>query len=686
LRLDRIITVTLLAASIALIAATLLAQSGCFSKWASLGVSFAFSCVALAVFFRLVLTAVGWIRDETTNAKRVSKIAGGVIALIVCPLLAGILFFKPSENLAGNQDQGMYQAAACNIQRTGSTKITLPLLDALPESERPMWLPHMPVQFGRLKQAPAQYWCLAAGFVLEDQKALRGPASPHFPQGFPVVMASFLDVGGLAALNAANALFILCAACWLALLVSEWLGLGYGLLIIPFFVFNPLAIWSANRFYAEPLILFFWIGLIWSLHRTKEFPILSGVAAAFATAAACVAKIDALAMVGLLGFVILWHRSQLIWQRTALASSVVAALAVAFVLRQQNSPYLADTLASILGDRPLLVSSALLLVLAISSAFFRPKFVLFSKRPLLLPVIAVVLVLGTIIYLYFIRPLNGPTDRYYYIPLGREILSYRELTLQRLGWYFPYFGLWPLMLGLALSVAQIKTLSIRVFLVGGVVSLLFLAYDVRCNPLQPYCMRRFLPYALPLLLSGIAFTAHYVKAKTRFWPVVALPVVAVYLIGFINLDRELHSSHEHGGMRANLDELARAIPNDSIVVISSRSPLAQLALPLRCIWAKETFILNVDKRTPGQLRLLQESLLKQLGGPQRLFVLDTAETFPFNPGGKPQLVLATKWSTETQPGSYTEIGAAVRSVPWRCCLSELIKPVAAIQPARVPNQ
>jgi len=683
---DHIVAATLAGASIALLAATLLAQSGCYSKWIGYGVSSAFICVFLAVAHGLICALGKWISDEPSAGKRAGRIIGGLAAFAVCPLLAGVLFFHPSENLSGNQDQGMYLAAAFNIQRTGSTKIALPVIDGLPELDRHSWLPHMPVQFGRLKHAPAHYWCLATGFVLEDQQALRGPAVPHFPQGFPVAMAALLDVGGLTALNAGNALLILCAACWLALLVSEWLGAGYSLLVVPFFVFSPLVLWCANRFYAEPLVLFFWVGLVWSLHRSEEQPILSGFAAAFATAAACITKIDALAMVGLLGLVILWSRRQPIWQRTALAACVAGALAVATVLWQQNSPYLADTLASLLGDRSLLFFSAFLFVLAATPIFYRQKFTLFSKHPLLLPVVGVVLVLGTIVYLYLIRTLLGPTDRYHYIPLGKDILSYREMTLQRFGWYFPYGGLWPLMLGLALSITKLKTLSGRVFLAGGVASLLFLSYDVRCNPLQPYCMRRFLPYAVPLLISGAVFLAHFLKEKTRYWPALLLPILVVYAVGFVRLDRELNGSNEHDGLRKNLAELASAIPNDAIVVISSKSPLALLALPLRCIWAKETFIVNFDRRDPAQLRLLHASILKQLSGDQRLLVLDTVETFSFNSGIKTQLLLAKNWSTETQPGSYTEIGTASKSVPWQCCLSEFVRPNGGGQPLRLPNQ
>lgn len=627
--------------------------------------------VFLAVTFRLSHILKNWVCADPKKITRLVKITGGVLAFIVSPLLACYFFFNPSENLLGNHDQGMYLAAGFNIQRTGSTQIALPLLSVIPKAERSLWLQNMPVQYGRQKKAPKRYWSLVMGFVLKDQGEIAGPAIPHFPPGFPVLCASFFDAGGWNALNAENALLMLFAACWLAILVSDWVGPGFSLIVVPFLVFNPLALWSANRFYAEPLVLFFWVGLVWCLHRSKDIPVYSGLAAVFATAAACITKVDAIAMVCFLGVMIVYLRDQPAWRWSVFFAGIPAALTVATILRQQDSRYLPDTLAPLLQDPMLTAPTGLILAAAIVLILLRPKLTFLSKLPAWLPTFFALITLGLFVYFYFLRAIQGPTDRYYFGPLGKEILSYRELTLQRLSWYFPYGGFWPLAVGITFAIITLKTAPARIFLLGGVASIIFLSYDVRCNPLQPYCMRRFLPYALPLLVSGAAFLIYFLKQKTRHWPLVVAIVLLLYFDGAVGLDRQLHKSREHCGMRTNLERLASAIPADATIVISSKSPLAPLAIPLRCIFGKEIYILQFDKNNEPLIQSLRHSLLEQISGGRRLFILDTSESFSFSSGLSTRLALITKWYTEAQLGSYSEIGTSVKSTSWRCVLNEV---------------
>lgn len=610
--------------------------------------------------------------EEDSLPVRVGKallglvVMGGTLGLVVGR------YSHPSENLLGNHDQGMYVAAAVQTARTGSPSLSTSDLEELNRDKRKLWLQQQPAQTGRQNGLPPLYWGLPTGYFLADQQTLEGPAWPHFPPGFPTWLATLADTGGPVLLLGSNLLLTIIAACWLALLACEWFGVGAGLAAFPLFLLNPLVLWSANRHYAEPLLLVLWLGIVWHLTRRATAPVLTGIAVALGLAAACLTKIDALALLPLLGGFAVLGRTGPSWRYSLFAAALVAGSLAAWVLWARGAPYFGDTLRAISSDRtPLFVIGGVFLLVAMAVGFPPVRKWLSANPSPWLFGLVVVGVFVTLMAFRFVRARGGATDEFFYFPLGGAIPSYRELTLQRLDWYWPVFGVWPLLAVLGYIALHVRESTIRVFLLAGAASLLFLAYDVRCNPRQPYCMRRFIPYVLPMLALGGGAAVTLAARRSHALGAGAVLLGLVYVHGYAGVNEALHRLPEHGGMWQHLEHVAAFIPPETTVVIADRSPLQPLALPLRCIFGRKTWVIRFDKRDPELQSELHDSLVTVAAHGRGVWLLDGSEVFALNLPHPARNRAVLFWRTAWQPGSYLTLDPGVKTVEWRCALNEL---------------
>lgn len=593
-------------------------------------------------------------------------------------LISGVLFMawaKPAENILGNHDQGMYVAAAFQIQRTGGTAIMNPGLDAIELADRESWLRHDPVQFTRQEREARRYWSLGPGFVLEDQGDKTGVAYPHFPAGYPVFLAALAKSGGWPAVMHGNLALTLMAALLMTGLALRWLGPWAALFLFPLFLFQPLVFWSANHLYAEPLLLLLWLSCLMLIGEADRMPGLAGAALGAGMAAAAAVKIDALGALPLVVVTGIWIRLASRWWAGFLTTLGAGGALIGISMSRSGLYYLMDTSAAIIGGIPL--SAWIIPPLLAAVIFLVPSRARLAPGRWLRHPLAARIGAGSValalIFLYAVRPLGVERDTFYFEPSGDWIPSYREDTLRRLDWYWPWGGVLPLLLAGCVWFVRTQDRTLKLLLLVGGASVVFLAYDLRCNPLQPYAMRRFLPYGVPVLCLSTVAIAHWLGGVR--WKLPAALMVTAWsvpvLAGQMMVGAKIQKIAEHKGGFAAVEQLAKDIPETSVVLISTQSPLAALTIPLRCIWGREVYQIHFDKNDRALSERLTQGVRALHAAGREVVVVDSSARFRFNTPFTLAPLATHSWQLELQPGSYTHLDPTVRSTRWRAVVSTL---------------
>ena len=213
-------------------------------------------------------------------------------------------------------------------------------------------------------------------------------------------------------------------------------------------------------------------------------------------------------------------------------------------------------------------------------------------------------------YLYFIRPNPIYPDSFIFSGSGEMMRSYREKTFFRFSWFFSPVALWVGLLGVSLLAARLKESWQIAFYCCGLFSLLFFSYDIRCDPYQPYCMRRFATYTNPLLLLGIVAGLTYLfelkKMKAAvFW---LTPLLILTATIFCIKGARIQQTAEMEGFFDELSVLAQELPDDGILLVPKRSQLSHFSAPLRFVFGKQVFNVAADKRSETYVSAMQSYL------------------------------------------------------------------------------
>lgn len=628
----------------------------------------------------LICVCVEELRQRFTRAWAGQPWAGRkqLIAWATIAVSAGLFFAwaKPAENVLGNHDQGMYVSAAFQIQRTGGTAISSPGLDAVPLEDRERWLRFDPVQFTRQEREARRYWSLGPGFVLEDQANKRGATHPHFPTGFPVFLAALAEFGGWPAVIYGNVMLTAMAGVLLMALAMRWFAPWVAVLAFPLFLFQPLVFWSANHLYAEPLIMVLWLGSVWALAEADKMPTGSGVVAGLCGVAALAVKVDAVgALMLMIGAGFLMRQSWR-WWAGFLAALGIGGVAMGTSMSRSGVHYLGDTLGAI-GSAvptwawiPLGVATGLMAVPRVRAEIGR---VIRHPRGVAVGVSGVVVMFAL---LYVARPWLSERDLFYFEPAADWIPSYREETLRRLSWYWPWGGVLPLLAAGCVWFVRTQNRAARWLLLVGGAAVIFFAYDLRCNPLQPYAMRRFLPYGIPALCLSACAIAHWLGRLPwdRKSALAVIAWVVPALAGQVMVTAKIHRIAEHKGGFSAVERLAGDIPDGSVVLVSTGSPLAALSIPLRCIWGHEVYQIRFDKNDRVLARRLEEGVGAWHNAGRQVVVLDASARFRFNTRFTLTPLATRTWELEALPGSYTDLDSEMRRTRWRSVVSVLNEP------------
>lgn len=536
------------------------------------------------------------------RARAVSNVAAAVLLFAVTAIY-GVRWLHPTENITGANDEGIYAATAVNLSRTGNYWLHASALTDLPSSFRPWIIKSDPAMANRTLRPPARFpryhTCLFLSGGQTDRLA------SQFPAGFPTLLASLHSVFGLRSLRAANPLLLVFAAILTAWVTTLWLGPIAGILAYAVALWLPLDIWIGNSLYAEPLLGCLWLLTVIGFAYRDEFPITSGLLVGSSTGLSIAVKIDALPIFVItllvLSVLALSHRR---FAFVALGSIVAAGIVSVVSWLTFDPGYGRTTLASLLetNRRPLIVASAVVIVTALITALAWQKLKAWWATPLRGTVQRYVLAAGAgtalclAAYAYFVRPDPAVPDHFYYWPQGGDIRSFREETFVRLGWYWTRSGLALATIGACLCLTQLR-FTWQVLLAA--VAALFLVsfcYDLRNNPIQPYGMRRLLPYGMPMLVIGATAAAPLLLRRRPSLAKATGAIIAVGLLSaFFATNDRMNRRVEYPGLEKQLAELSARLPHNSVVLTRELGPFSRLATPLEFIFQRPCVLVRTSR-------------------------------------------------------------------------------------------
>jgi hypothetical protein len=141
----------------------------------------------------------------------------------------------------------------------------------------------------------------------------------------------------------------------------------------------------------------------------------------------------------------------------------------------------------------------------------------------------------------------------------------------------------------------------------GILALAYFCYDLRNNPTQPYAMRRFTPFAMPIMVAGVsAFPWFGANNRKRAFALVA--ATAAVLIGFIPINARMNSNTNFFGSTGFVESLARLIPSNAIVLIRADGPLSSLAAPLLLIHTRASLLVSPPLHDPNYTAIMARTI------------------------------------------------------------------------------
>jgi len=619
--------------------------------------------------------------ERQSRARRIQLLAAFAGALTASCWLV-VDRYHPCENIMGNHDQGMYLAAAGILARTGSLTLPLPELDALPAEERTLFIRARNVEFMRgsdaARTAPRS---LAVGFPLKDQIGKEGPAIPHFPAGFASLIGGALQTAGWPFAQSTSALCIAAGILCLTLFTLKQFGLRAALWFTPLAATHPLFSWLSDRLYAESALFLFVSLAVAGASYAARHPKLAGCAVSLALAGALTVKIDAfLALPACMLALSSTHTPTRFRKTILLVGPVAIGVALGYTMIQSRHYLYANAIA--LFSESAFVALAVLGAVGLTITIIAlPRSSQRTRRTIwrcALGIVALILLI-----FYAIRSNPSSPDSYLNPAVMREIRSFREDTLIRLDWYWLPLGFLPA-LGATMAAFHRRISFSSAFLcLAGALSLVILAYDIRCDPSQPFSMRRLVPTALPWLLIGIA--ACGAAARRPLLRLGCTGLIVAFIAGQFSASVRIGSQPEFPGTWAFAGSLAGLIPSSSIVLVSERSPLSPLAIPLRSVWGVSTLPLALDKTKPEELTALKRTIARWSHDGYRVLYLGNSLSEVTQLGFTPRRLASTQWETNFQLGAYESPSGPIRTIRWNVDLLEIGSPPQT-NPARPPKR
>ena len=510
------------------------------------------------------------------------------------------LFFPSSEYVMGGKDPGTYMNEGIQIGQRGSLVIHDPVLAAVPEKFRDMFLTS--AQQGA--ELGVHEGVRFMGFFVADRS--RGEVMGQFPHAFPAWIAIAYGLDGLSGARRAVGAWAMLGLLAIYFTGTRFAGRAPAFIAALLVGVNVAEVWYARYPNAEMMQQALLFAALLALARAyRDDDRFFAPVAAVLLGSLMFVRLDSLVMLGIVGGGLLWlvaDGKQIGWTFVAPLALLLGAAAAYFAGPMRA--YLAIPMMQIGGVRGLAGALAALVIAGVAIRRMRaaaPGSMEAMRRwaPRLLALALVVLAA----YAYFLRE-----------PAGR-LAAHDAHALRVFGWYIGPAGLLAALAGfVALAWTRFWKDPV-LFTTGSLVSVFFF-YKIRIVPENFWQARRYLPVILPfacLMMAAGAFVAYRRRLGPAPSPApsrvklraavlhLAVPVLVLAFVAwtFATATRPILHHVEYAGLIPAIERLAGQFGERDLVLVEPRysSDTHVLATPLAYIYAKHVLLFSSPR--PG---------------------------------------------------------------------------------------
>ncbi len=544
------------------------------------------------VYYPQAIGAAGWaitiyalctVLKNKTHAPKFTKPDFNNLLVYVGFLIALAVYAGfPTESIEGGRDMGVYANHGIYISQSSRLDVPYP------------WLGTNDFLYNSFQQLPGFY-------------KTSPTMTAQFSHLFPVWLAQTYSSFGPAGLFRLNAFFSI---------LSITIFYGICRLIVPtsfataaalFLAFNASQIWIARITLTEVLTqLFIWSGLLLIAEALRnEDRSLARLAGVFFGLSAFV-RIDSLLLIPLL-FYAQWffkiftaeNNPSQIWKPLHQASLPVFVLAVCYY-RFYSTPYFYDLLPQItkIGIASGIALLTLLLTTNRLALFLRT---VFYNRILWITVGVFIFAFAS--YAYWLRP---NLDHFSLIDWPGNPLNgtrdYREDSLVNLARYLSPLVVWSAISGWFLMFWQVgrhrlNFIFLPALIVAGGFTVIYL-WNPSITPYHFWAIRRFIPVAIPAIIFFATF-ALYTVANMVSKPLSVLLSLSILLslaLFTYGSNTSLLNFSENKGFYSQVSDLAKHIPENTLIFSNDGTSSAQIETPLFLSFRRKIFPLDLNSR------------------------------------------------------------------------------------------
>jgi hypothetical protein len=489
-------------------------------------------------------------------------------------------FFPSSEYIIGGKDPGTYMNEGVQIAQRGAIVLRDPVVASVPPFARNLFFP----SYGRTDYHSLRFM----GFFIQDPET--GSVVGQFPHLFPASIAIGYGVDGLTGARSAVGVWAILGLLAVYFAATRLAGRAAGAAAAMLLSLHVITVWFAKYPNAEMTMqaVLFAALLANARAHVDDDPFFAPVAG-FLLGLLLFLRFDVvLGIVGVAaGLVLEALRGRRARGSFIVAFVVVAAAASIYLL----GPMRAYASAPILFFRtlPLWECVALAAIVVAGVAAVALSWRVPAAMTQIAGWVPVGIVVGTsllAVYALFFRHQVGKLAEHDASAL--RTFTYLYLTL-------------PVLIAALIGLAL---LARRFFRDPALISTIvifstFVFYKIRIVPYHFWMTRRFLPVILPgalIFASAAALTGVAIPRTLSGNIRAALRVLFILLVAayYLRVSRPVIDHVEYAGLIPKLEQLARTIRDDDLVVAESRdtnSDIHVLALPLAYIYARNVLVL-----------------------------------------------------------------------------------------------
>ena len=489
-------------------------------------------------------------------------------------------FFPPSEYIIGGKDPGTYVNEGVQIAQRGAIVVHDPVVASVPPFARDLFFP----SHGR-----TDYYSLRfMGFFIQDPE--NGSVVGQFPHLFPASIAIGYGIDGLTGARGTVGVWAILGLLAVYFVASRLAGRPAGAAAAGLLALHVITSWFAKYPNAEMTMqALLFAALLANARAHVDDDRFFAPVAGFLLGLLMFLRFDA--VLGILGVAVGLGLGVLNGRRARWSFIVVFAIVAVAAALYLLGPMRAYAAAPILFFRTLpswelvaLAAIAIAAVAAVALSWRVPAMMTRVGHWIPMAIVFGVCVLA--VYALVFRHQVGKLAEH-------DASALRTFTYL----YFTLPALIAALIGLAL-------LTRRFFRDPALVSTIvifscFLFYKVRIVPYHFWMTRRFLPVILPgALIFAAAAALTGVRMPRTFLGTArtALRVLFILLLAgyYLRVSRPVVDHVEYAGLIPKLEQLARTIGDDDLVIAESRdtnSDIHVLALPLAYIYARNVLVL-----------------------------------------------------------------------------------------------